>query len=175
VGLVDALVRRGVFVASSGPAVLGPAEHADRIDLVQETFARAFTEKARLAYDGLRDYQPYLLAICRNLVFDWARRRGRELATDPVDWACEEASKPEPDHPWADPQTMAVVEQYLAGLGPEQKAVHHQRFVLSVSQEEAARNLGLSRQRIRTLEQKLKKGLRRALMRSRLGRRVQTE
>ena len=48
---------------------------------LQETFARAFSERARLSYDGLRSYQVYLLAIARNLVLD--EFRSREVAMSP--------------------------------------------------------------------------------------------
>src|SRR5262249_47435933 len=51
-------------------------------DLVQEVFTRAFSQKARTAYDGLRDYGPYLFTIARNAVADAFRRLGREVVTD---------------------------------------------------------------------------------------------
>src|SRR4051812_6473480 len=43
-------------------------------DLVQDCFIRAFAPRARADYDGLRDYQPYLLTLCRHLMIDWARK-----------------------------------------------------------------------------------------------------
>ena len=51
----------------------------DLADLVQEVFMRAFSREGRQAYDGLRDYGPYLFAIARNVLVDWARVRGREI------------------------------------------------------------------------------------------------
>ena len=59
-----------------------PEEQA--LDLVQEVFLRAFDERARLGYDGLRPYRPYLLRIAKNLRIDTARRDGR--------WAVSAAS-----------------------------------------------------------------------------------
>ncbi len=80
IDVVAAVARRGATLVS-GAKVAGvwSDEHHD---LVQETFARAFSERARLAYDGLRDYRPYLLTVCRNLLADWARQRGREVPED---------------------------------------------------------------------------------------------
>lgn len=164
VAAVEAIARHGAIVASSGATVIGPVEYQDRLDLVQETFARAFSKPVRLAYDGLREYRPYLLAICRNLVVDLARRRGRELPSEMIDDEVAEASGNRAnDAAWAEPNTLALVERYLAKLPPELAGVHRQRYVLSVSQEQAAESLGISRQKVRTLEKKLKKGLRKAL------------
>jgi DNA-binding XRE family transcriptional regulator len=41
--------------------------------------------------------------------------------------------------------------------------VYQQRYIASATQEEAARVLGITRQRLRTLENKLRRGLARAL------------
>ena len=42
---------------------------------MQEAFRRAFEERARSAYDGLRPYRRYLLTITRNLVIDQLRKQ----------------------------------------------------------------------------------------------------
>src|SRR5262245_58713871 len=55
---------------------------ANLADLVQEIFAKAFSKKARAAYDGQRDYGPFLRQLARNTLIDWLRARGRELAGD---------------------------------------------------------------------------------------------
>jgi RNA polymerase sigma factor (sigma-70 family) len=163
VDAVAHVVRRGAALASDAHVRGAPVE--DWGDLVQETFTRAFAERARLAYDGLRPYRPYLLTICRNLLADWMRRRGRELPTDFADEAVAQPSGEAPSEPAATlaPGELAVVEQFLAGLDGALADVYRQRYVVGASQEEAARALGLSRQRVRTLEAKLRDGLRRAL------------
>ena len=51
---------------------------ADRVDFVQDVFVKAFASDARLSYDGLRPYRPFLLRIARNLRVDLARRAGRD-------------------------------------------------------------------------------------------------
>jgi RNA polymerase sigma-70 factor (ECF subfamily) len=134
---------------------------AHAADLIQETFARAFAERARLAYDGLRPYRPFLLTICRNLVVDDGRKRGRELAVDdpPEPLPADGGHDPE----WADAETVAVVERYVAGLEGKLRALYEERYVKDRSQNEAAAALGLTRQKVRTLEERLRRGLERAL------------
>jgi RNA polymerase sigma-70 factor, ECF subfamily len=137
------------------------AHGAHAADLIQETFARAFAERARLGYDGLRPYRPFLLTIARNLLVDDARKRGRELVVEdpPEPLPSEGAADPE----WADADTVAVVERYVAGLDARLRALYEERYVKDRSQNEAAAALGLTRQKVRTLEEKLRRGLERAL------------
>jgi RNA polymerase sigma-70 factor (ECF subfamily) len=167
-GYVDAVaqvVRHGARLTAD--AAVSGAPRGDWADLVQETFSRAFSERARLAYDGLRPYRPYLLTICRNLLADHARKRGRELPSDFDGEALEAAAGSSEDAGEAlPPAQLAVVERYLAGLDARLAGVYQQRYITGATQEEAARALGLTRQRVRTLEDKLRRGLRRALAKS---------
>ncbi len=58
------LVRRGFQLdRTSGASVRGLTSPAEQCDLIQETFARAFSSAARQAYDGLSPYRWYLLRI----------------------------------------------------------------------------------------------------------------
>lgn len=145
-----------------------PPRREDVADLIQETFARAFAERARLAFDGLREFGPYLATIARNLLVDWARRQGREI---PVDFDQNELAAAateafdDLDAPWADAATVRVVEEYVSGLPPELADVHRERYVHSRSQRDAAAALGISRQQLRTQEKRLRDGLRRRLAR----------
>jgi RNA polymerase sigma factor (sigma-70 family) len=155
---VERVVRHGFQVLRQGGAVrVAGLQPGDVGDAVQETFTRAFAERARLAYDGLRDYGPFLLTITRNLLIDRARRHGRELALEGLD-GFDEAAEPE-EPPFADEATLRAVNEYLAALPEPLQGVHEQRYVRGVSQEEAGRALGLSRQQLRTLEKRLRDGL----------------
>src|SRR5437763_656168 len=72
-----AFLSRG-FSFRSGERTLSFRGYTQPYDLnnaVQETFARAFKESARLGYDGLRSYKWYLLTIARNFVIDEFRQR----------------------------------------------------------------------------------------------------
>jgi len=162
---VENLVRRALVR-------LGLLTAANLADVVQEGFLRAFSERARLGYDGLREYRPYLLTVARNVVMDWARRHGREIPTaDLPDDGPPDAAEPGiADEAVGFPQpVVALAAAYVQGLSPELGAVHHRRFVLTEPQRQAADALGISRQTLRTRERKLVTGLRRALRRAGLG------
>lgn len=70
------------------------------------------------------------------------------------------------DADWAEPRAVAVAKLYLARLPAPLASVHHHRFVLGRSQDAAAKALNLTRQRLRTLEKKLRSGLARELKRA---------
>jgi RNA polymerase sigma factor (sigma-70 family) len=155
---VETYVRR--FLVKFGRQGVTPPDVGD---LVQEAFVRAFGEKGRRAFDGQRDYGPYLGALTRNMMIDWARRNGRELATEDLDRFPE--TSPAPDSEWSDPETMAAVNAYIAELPPELHEVHEFRYVQCRSQDETCSALKISRQTLRTREKHLRDGLRRRLKR----------
>ena len=154
---VEAYVRR--FLAMYGRR--GGAR-PDVGDLVQEVFVRAFGEKARNAFDGQRDYGPFLGALTRNLMVDWARRSGREMPTEDLD---RFPDPPASEREWADPDTMVAVNAYIVALPPELREVHEFRYVQCRSQDETCGALAISRQTLRTREKHLREGLRRQLKR----------
>jgi RNA polymerase sigma factor (sigma-70 family) len=166
VGKVEALLRSGFEVRGRGVRVKGACRDPEELaDLVQEVFARAFSEKARRGYDGFREYGPYLYAIARNALVDWARTGGREI---PAEWrALEAAIDMAPVSldtvPWADPLTMQVVDDYVRGLPRDLRELHRLRHEECMSQERAAEALGVSRQTLRTLERRLRERLAAAL------------
>jgi RNA polymerase sigma-70 factor (ECF subfamily) len=163
---VERLLSGGFEICGQGTRVRGAGPQTDeRADLVQEVFTRAFSERARRGYDGLRDYGPYLYAIARNVLVDWARARGREI---PASWmdleAAIEVTPLQTDvEPWAAPAIMKVVEEYLAALPQELRDLHRLRYEEGLSQAQAAERLGVGRQTVRTLEQRLREGLATAL------------
>jgi RNA polymerase sigma-70 factor (ECF subfamily) len=161
---IDVLVRRGFTSAASGRAVRGVSP-GEVEDLVQEIFARAFSERARLAFDGLREYGPFLATLARNLVLDWGRKQGREVSLEQggptLELPSDEAH--EDEGPWASPEVARTVEAYLQALPPDLAALHHERYVRGQSQGAAAAALGLTRQQLRTREARLREGLEAAL------------
>ena len=155
---VESYIRR--FLATYGRQ---GAARSELGDLVQEAFVRAFGEKGRHSFDGERDYGPFLGALTRNLMIDWARRNGRELPTEDLD--CFPEAPPPSEREWADAETMAVVNAYIAELPPDLQKVHEFRYVQCRSQEETCGALAISRQTLRTREKHLRDGLRRRLTR----------
>lgn len=133
-------------------------------DFLQEVFVRAFSPTVRVSYDGTRPYAPYLRKIAKNLFIDQLRAQGRALE-QLVETLPDASEAVRVDgEPSADPRVATVLSTYLAGLPPPLLGVYEQRFVLGHSQETACSALGITRRRLRTDEERLKTGLRRALM-----------
>jgi RNA polymerase sigma factor (sigma-70 family) len=135
-------------------------------DLLQDIFIRAFSDGGRRAYDGLRDYGPYLATIARNCFIDLHRSSGREVVISPdelVDVADDSVVEP---YGGVDPKISVVVAKYLESLVGDERGVYEQRFVLGRSQEETSATLELSRRAVRTAEKRLRVGLRKALVRA---------
>ena len=83
---VFALARHGFLLSGTPPRRIPGESDGERVrDTVQQVFVRAFARRARMAFDGVRRYRPYLLTIAKNLCVDLARRAGRELpASEPA-------------------------------------------------------------------------------------------
>jgi RNA polymerase sigma-70 factor (ECF subfamily) len=137
---------------------------SDLEDVLQEVFIKAFSPEARMSYDGLRPYGPFLFAIARNVFADWWRRRYREI---PTDLALTEAGADtvfdDATVAFADAHRMAQVERFVRGLPDDLRAVHEARFGRGLSQRDAAAALGIGRQTLRTLERRLTEMLREML------------
>jgi RNA polymerase sigma factor (sigma-70 family) len=130
-------------------------------DLLQEVFIRAFSPSARLSYDGLRDFGPYVNTIARNCFIDTLRKRRIEVPLGIEDLRADETTDGDLDD--YDPKVVAVLESYLQKLADPEKRVYEMRFVFGRSQEAACEALGVSRRSLRTAEERLRKGLRKAL------------
>ncbi len=135
---------------------------AELPDLVQEVFTRAFEPGARLRFDGVREYAPYLTTIARNVVVDYLRRRQRLRFEDLAPFIREIAIEGQsPDHAedFANAQIVTLVAEYVARLPSDLRRVHEALYVQGLSQRQAAEALGLGRQVVRTLESRLREGL----------------
>ena len=164
---IAALIRNGFAIPSSGARVRGAGDEQSQRDLVQEVFARAFAPRARDAYDGIRPYQPYLRRIARNLLIDRVRAAGHtvplELHDDDLaDDAGAEAEVETAE--WREQRRETAA--YVAGLAPEMQQLVKLRFEDELSQEQTAAALGISRRRVRTLEARIERGLRKVLRRA---------
>lgn len=133
-------------------------------DLLQEVFIRAFSHNARNAYDGLRDWGPYLNTIARNCFIDALRQGKKERLFGLDEGAVAVESVPATAQEQYEPVVIAVLESYLRELPAQLRGVYEQRFELGVSQEVASERLGLSRRSLRTAEEHLRRGLKKALV-----------
>jgi RNA polymerase sigma-70 factor, ECF subfamily len=162
---IAAVIRNGFAIASSGARVRGAGDEQTERDLVQEVFARAFAPRARAAYDGIRPYQPYLRRIARNLLIDRVRAAGHTVPLGDDDLASDGGAESEVETAeWREQRRETAA--YVAGLAPELQQLVKLRFEDELSQEQTAAALGISRRRVRTLEARIERGLRKVLWRA---------
>ncbi|MEO1174155.1 MAG: sigma-70 family RNA polymerase sigma factor [Myxococcota bacterium] len=160
------LIRCG-FVAGEA-RVAGVPDRSQQLDTAHDVFARAFEPRARDGYDGLRPYGPYLLRIGKNLIIDRFRKSGRERPLS--DLELDEAEPMDP--PAEDALHFATLRQatteFLANCDDELRRFVTWRFEESGSQADVAKRMGITRRRVRTLEERAREGLRRHLREKRL-------
>ena len=128
---------------------------------LQEVFMRAFSQRARLSYDGLRPYAGFLCGIARNVVIDEFRRNAARFVRLSEISSQSVVSEPRanPEQELEERELSRLLESYRASLSTEQRAVYELRFTRQLSQEESAKKIGLTRIQLRRLEAKIKRGL----------------
>ena len=168
---VATLARRGFTIEAHATVYVRGADRDGEYELTQETFARAFTEKARLAYDGIQPYRPYLLRITKNLMIDRFRAEPNPARTVELDaigvgdldqLLATNAELGRADEPIAldDRALFVATREYVATLDPETQRFVALRFEDELSQDETAAQLRCTRRRVRTLEHEVQHGLR---------------
>jgi len=168
---VATLARRGFTMESSGHVYVRGADRDGERELVQDTFTRAFAEKARLAYDGLHPYRPYLLRITKNLMIDRYRSEQRGHGVGDIDEilasnAALAGTDAPPDLHW---QTLlAAAREHVATLDEECRRLIKLRFEEELSQDDTAAKMGCTRRRVRTVEDKVLASLRKWLQHQKL-------
>ncbi|MBK6686821.1 MAG: sigma-70 family RNA polymerase sigma factor [Deltaproteobacteria bacterium] len=164
---VARLVRRGFVLDAQGGARVFGAPNADvERELVQETFLRAFSPAGRRAFDGLRPYRPYLLRIAKNLLIDRHRRRRPEVSLEnwPEGAALDAAPLgPELEQSMDDRKLFEVTKVYLQALPAEEREIVRLRFEEGLSQDVVSAQLGVTRRRVRSVEESVQRGLERHL------------
>jgi RNA polymerase sigma-70 factor (ECF subfamily) len=135
---------------------------------VQEVFRRAFEERARLAYDGIHPYRPYLLTIARNAVINDLKSRHpilfRFRVGRPVIIESDVTSDPDlvispertPEEILESQEVQKLVAAFKAALDARALGVFQCRFEEGLSAEDAGRRLQLTRSQIRTTESKVR-------------------
>lgn len=171
--LIGAFLSRGFTFSSKGRTLQfnGFQQPFDLENVLQETFVRAFSERARLSYDGISPYRNYLIAIARNFVLSELRRReitmsqlyteedpesGRpEISADKAVLAGSPAPTGEAE--LMRRELVELVARFRESLGSAERAFFTARFEERLIQVEAGRQVGISHMQARTLEKKLRK------------------
>lgn len=166
-GVVRQLTRAGFFFSSKGAGGYCRAvAEAEREDVEQEVFRRAFEPGARGRYEPHRPYPAYLRAVARNLVLDRERRRlteQRSLQTLRDRHPSHGGESDGPEHTLRQAALRQTIRAWLEHLPAILRQLIALRFEEAHSQDQVARQLGLSRGRVRTLERQLQRELKRAL------------
>ena len=157
---------RGFAIESQGRSVgfAGFREPWALDDAVQEVFTRAFAERARLGYDGLRPYRNYLFTIARNYVVDEFRRQAKVFVPLVEDAANEFASPSAavvevvaPDDALGSQELAGQVQRFVAALSVDEERVFAVRFREGRSIEEAVAQLALSEWTVKNIERRLRR------------------
>lgn len=155
----------------------GVCAECDLEDIVQETFRRAFGERARQAYDGVRPFKNYLFTIARNAVINDLMHKSRQIPVgealvrdapsedlSPLEaWVLAHRAELEPEDPMATEtqvenlEVYALVTAFMEALSGEEAHFFSLRFLGHLSQEQTAKRLGWNRARVRKLEAKLRR------------------
>ena len=160
------MLVNGFSVESGGERFLfrGYKEPWHLENAVQEIFARAFSEAARTAYDGIRPYKNYLMTIARNYVVDTFRKDMKERTVPVEDVPEDRLSDFSESAEAEDPETVAVTRRlkeetgkFIAALPASDRALFDARFMEGRSVEKCAAYLQISEYRVKRDERRIKK------------------
>lgn len=161
-------VRSG-FQLGSDNRFSGFSSTFDVESAIQEVFSRAFTERARLGYDGVRPYESYLYGIARHVIADELRRRTRmreQSLDEPAEMALESARSAAAAADDEDRRLQALIDDFVRDqLDDRDRRLYQLRYREGLTQQATADAAGLSRIQIRRWETKLRRRLLRHLKR----------
>jgi RNA polymerase sigma factor (sigma-70 family) len=126
-------------------------------DLVQEVFARAFSQSSRDRYDRERPFVGYLLGIARNLIVDLRRAASRE-ACRRFHGDANGFADPEPELHLR--EIFRIYGQVAASLDAVLRTVLVARFIKGESRASISAQTGLTPYAVRLAEQELVEQLR---------------
>jgi RNA polymerase sigma-70 factor (ECF subfamily) len=175
---IEALIKSGFTEKNSGVFISGVRDLELVRELLQEVFLRAFSERARLAYDGIRPYSSYLSTIARNTLIDAWRSdsrnplsaRRRELGEESLDVRLQKHLDSHREKESLDEQIhwqrcLEASDEYVAGLDRISKEFVRLRFQKELPQRDVAGKLKLTRWKVRVLEKRIQSNLRKHLIR----------
>lgn len=175
-------LRRGFVFNAAGRSLRfrGYDSTFDLEDCLQEVFRRAFGERARISYDGLRPYRNYLWTIARNVVINDYQARVKKLSryedvteSDHVaddEWGPGDDplvttpnSHSNPEKAALSDELRSLVDRFVDELPAREHRVFELRYRRGASHLEIERELGLSPSKIKTTEGRIRKRLLRFL------------
>jgi RNA polymerase sigma-70 factor (ECF subfamily) len=158
---VAKLLRFGFSFSSQGQSCrfAGFQSAFDLNDALQETFLRAFSDTARLGYDGQRPYSAYLMQIARNHVINLFRHR--EDADDKVFEKIEAQGvqnlQTSQEDQLVSSELAQLYQQFIKELPEIEQQVLRQRFEKELARRKVCEQCGLSPMQLRTTEKHIKK------------------
>ena len=159
-----AIINRGTASGESyAPGITHPE---DRDDLLQDVFVRVLAPEMRQRYDGIRPYASFLGAVVRHMLIDRARASGRlnsrqRPLSEADDWGEETwlPGSPLPEQNLLAKEERALMSEFLTTLDKSERLFVRLRFQEGLAQRDVAKRLSLGRQRVRTLEVKIRSKL----------------
>lgn len=146
-------------------------------DVLQEIFVKAFSQKVREAYDGIRPYRPYLITIAKSVLIDHLRKQSREIllpfdsddeeriASNIEDTGTSEEEQSTSLH-WQ--QCLTASKTFVAGLDASTQQFIELRFRQELPQLLISETMGMTRWKVRAMEKKVQRGLEKFLHRMKL-------
>jgi len=153
-------IRSGTVVRTAdGPLrVGGNLLEADVEALVHDTFIKAFAERARQSYDGIRPFGAWLGTIARNVLLDFGRAQsGKRHVTLEVDELAD--TGPTQEDVVASHELRGLLGRFLVALDELDRGIFKLRFAESRSRRDAGEVLGLSEMQVRRRDVRLKRDL----------------
>ena len=141
---------------------LGRRYVADVDDVCQSVFERVLKALRSGRVQATSDLRGYVRTAARNAAFNWERRGRRELPVEGL----EPLHIIDPEDPGRVKEDIALcrLDAALSAVPKELGELYKLRFVERHSQTRSAQKLGVSRQRLRTLERRLKEHLRQVIV-----------
>lgn len=158
---VASTLRAGVVVEGEGgrERKASGLQEPDVEQLVQETFLKAFEERARHSYDGVRPFGAWLATIARNLLIDRARAAARHPTAHGLDVERFAAAGPDPQSAAQERELVRLVDGFATGLGEPDKSIFRLRLVEGRGHKETGAAVGLSEMQVRRRDARIKQAL----------------
>lgn len=137
-------------------------------DKLHDVFARAFTERARLSYDGISPYGIYLRTIARNLIIDDFRKKEHAL----LDYHFEDLPEPSgsdagaydfvakahlnPEEHAEQAQIEALVQRFTGELPTRERTIYALRFEQGLEHQDIMERTGISVAKVKTSEERIR-------------------